>query len=184
MQVVRVNCVHIAGRSQEKRADCCEPWILVRYGPILHSARLGPCAAGGSTYNFYRPVDSLFRFQNQGGSGLHYGQYEQPLLPHTSHELSHSITAHSPSSSPPLSPQSPAKYCVNLRIISPSNKKEYTMFTLRDLRVNSVNTWRRLSYHKLGRLLLQILMNFKWDFSENLKSYGSIMIVMLVMHWT
>jgi hypothetical protein len=87
--------------------------------------QLGPCATGGSTYNFYRPVDSLFQFQDQGGNGLHYGQYEQPLLPHTSHELSHSITARSLSPSPPLSPQSPAKYCAcaNLRVISPSNKK-------------------------------------------------------------
>ena len=70
--------------------------------------------------------DPYARNSTQAMRKFMYKVYEQPLLPHTSHELSHSITAHSPSSSPPLSPQSPAKYCVNLRIISPSNKKEYT----------------------------------------------------------
>ena len=103
-------------------------------------AQLGPGATGGSTYHFYHPVDSLFRFQDQGGSGLRYGQYEQPIMPRVSHELSHNIATRSPSSSPTLSPQSPAKYCANVRVISPSNKKDFTVFTLRDLAVDSVNT--------------------------------------------
>lgn len=156
-----------------------DPCDRMPMGPYY--TQLGPRATGGSTYNFYRPMDCLFRFQDQGGSGLHYGQYEQPILSHTSHELSHSVTAHSPSPSPPLSPQSPAKYCANLRVISPSNKKEYTMFTLRDLRVTSVNTCEKLKETQVGE---QILMNFKWGFSENLKNYGSTMIVMSVTHWT
>ena len=88
--------------------------------------------------------DLFFCFQDQGGSGLQYhGQYEQPVTPHASHEQPH-ITVHSPSSSPPLSPQSPAKYCANLRVISPSNKKEFSMFTLRDLTVDSVNSYENL----------------------------------------
>ena len=106
-------------------------------------------------------------------------------MPHASHEQP-KITIHSPlSSPPPLSPQSPAKYCANLRVISPSNKKEFSMFTPRDLTVDSVNTYENLKdavLSQVGDAAVADADEFQMGFSENLKSYGSTMIVMLVMH--
>ena len=61
------------------------------------------------------------------------------------------------------------------------------MFTLRDLRVDSVNTCENLKeiiLSQVGETTVADTDEFQMDFSENLKNYGSTMIVMLVMHRT
>lgn len=99
-------------------------------------------------------------------------------MPHASREPHN--TTHSPLSSPPLSHQSPAKYCANLRVISPSNKKEFSVITLRDLTVDSVKSYENLK----DTILSQVGDAAVADADNFQMGYGSTMIVMLVMHWT
>lgn len=106
-------------------------------------------------------MDTSFRFEEHGGrfqqspnfQSVPY-QYDFPEMPSTSHEQTLPIIipsrspslSLSPTPSPPplpLAPVSPVKYSASLRFICPSNR-DFSVFTLRDLTVDSVNTYESL----------------------------------------